>query len=79
MLKLARIPDRTPVKLTIHIAPELNDALKDYAAAYQEAYGASAPVAELVPAMLASFIETDREFMRARQARGRGTPSAPGL
>jgi hypothetical protein len=74
MLKLARIPDRTPVKLTIQISPELNELLNDYALAYQEAYGAGAPVSELVPAMLGSFLETDREFMRARQARlqGRG-------
>jgi hypothetical protein len=72
MLKLARIPDRTPVKLTIHIPPELNEALNDYAAAYQAAYGAIAPVAELVPAMLASFIEGDREFVRGRQARSPG-------
>lgn len=72
MLKLARIPDRTPVKLTILIPPELNEALKDYSAAYREAYGASAPVAELVPAMLASFIEGDREFARGRHARGQG-------
>ncbi len=72
MLKLARIPDRTPVKLAISIPPELNEALKDYAAAYQEAYGTSEPVAELVPAMLASFIESDREFARGRQTRRQG-------
>ena len=70
MLKLARIPDRTPIKLTIHVPPELNEALNDYAAAYEQAYGTSAPVAELVPAMLASFIESDRAFARARRARG---------
>ena len=72
MLKLARIPDRTPVKLTILVPPELNEALSDYAAAYQAAYGAGAPIAELVPAMLASFIESDREFMRTRQGRAQG-------
>lgn len=72
MLKLARIPDRTPVKLTILIPPELNEALKDYAAAYQAAYDTNEAVAELVPAMLTSFIESDRAFMRTRQARGRG-------
>lgn len=66
MLKLRRIPDRTPVKLTILVPPELNEALHAYAAAYQEAYGTSAPVAELVPAMLASFIDSDREFVRGR-------------
>jgi hypothetical protein len=72
MLKLARIPDRTPVKLTILVPPELNEALNDYAAAYQAAYGASAPVVELVPFMLASFIEGDREFVRGRQAQAQG-------
>lgn len=71
MLKLARIPERTPVKLTILVAPELNETLKAYAAAYQEAYGTSEPIAELVPAIIAAFIESDREFGRARQARGR--------
>ncbi len=69
MLKLARLPDRTPVKLTILVPPELNEALHAYAMAYQETYGVAAPVAELVPAMLASFIESDRAFVRARQAR----------
>jgi hypothetical protein len=72
MLKLPRIPDRTPVKLTILVPPELNESLNDYAAAYQEAYGAVASVAELVPAMLASFIASDREYGRARRARRQG-------
>lgn len=72
MLKLARIPDRTPVKMAISVPPELHEALKDYAAVYQETYGTSEPVAELVPAMLASFMESDRDFARARQARAQG-------
>ncbi|MGQ0589515.1 MAG: DUF2274 domain-containing protein [Sphingosinicella sp.] len=68
MLKLARIPDRTPVKLTVLVPPELHEALTAYAAAYQEAYGESAPVTELVPAMLAAFLDSDREFLRSRQS-----------
>ena len=36
-LKLARLPDRTPVKLTISISPDLADALGIYAALYREA------------------------------------------
>ncbi|HTU12111.1 MAG TPA: DUF2274 domain-containing protein [Allosphingosinicella sp.] len=71
MLKLAKLPDRTPVKLTILVPPELNDGLNDYAAAYQEAYGSTEPVAELIPAMLQSFLDGDREFARARAARQR--------
>jgi len=74
MLKLARIPDRTPVKLAILVPPELHETLADYARAYEEAYGASVPVTELIPAMLASFLESDREFCRSRQSprKGRG-------
>lgn len=68
MLKLARIPDRTPVKLTILVSPDLHKALTDYSAAYREAYGADQPVTELVPAMLTAFLESDREFIRARQS-----------
>lgn len=74
MLKLARIPDRTPVKLTVLVPPELHETLIAYAGAYEEAYGASVPAAELIPAMLASFLESDREFCRSRQSprKGRG-------
>ena len=69
-LKLGRIPDRTPVKLTVYLPPELNEALAAYAAAYAEAYGVSLPVAELVPAMLAAFINSDRVFARRGTASG---------
>lgn len=69
MLKLSRLRDRTPVKLTISICPDLNEMLKAYAAVYQAAYGSSEPICELVPAMLAAFIESDREFARTRQRR----------
>lgn len=30
-LKLAKLPDRTPVKLAITITPDLHEALHDYA------------------------------------------------
>ena len=69
MLKLARIPDRTPVKLTVHLAPELNQALLEYARLYDETYGRKEDVQDLVPAMLSSFLEGDREFQRYRKGR----------
>jgi len=74
MLKLARIPDRTPVKMTILVSPELHETLTAYAGVYEENYGSSVPVTELVPAMLASFLESDRDFCRGRQPtrKGRG-------
>lgn len=68
-LKLARLPDRTPVKMTINIPPELNRALGAYAEMYAEAYGEPEPVQELVPAMLAAFLDSDRAFSARRKRR----------
>jgi len=65
-LKLAKLPDRTPIKLTISILPDLNQALVDYAALYAETYGRAEPMADLIPAMLAAFLESDRGFARSR-------------
>lgn len=66
-LKLAKLPDRTPVKLTISVSPDLHRALNQYAALYSETYGQEESIAELIPAMLGSFHESDRAFARARQ------------
>ena len=76
MLKLAQIPDRMPVRRVIQISPELDQALTAYAEAYAEVYGVAKPVAELIPAMLANFIEGDRAF--ARLWRGRAGKSSVG-
>lgn len=63
-LKLPKLPDRTPVKLTISVMPELLRRLQEYAGAYTEAYGQEEPVTELIPAMLAAFLDGDRGFAR---------------
>jgi hypothetical protein len=65
-LRLGRLPDRTPVKLTLNLPPELYRGLNDYAAAYAQIYGVEEPVVELIPAMLAAFLESDRAFARRR-------------
>jgi len=44
-LKLPQLPDRTPIKVTISISPDLHDALREYALAYMDAYGREEPVA----------------------------------
>jgi hypothetical protein len=66
-LKLARIPDRTPVKLTILVLPDLHQALADYARVYADTYGREESVADLVPAILAAFLESDRGFLKTRE------------
>ena len=69
-LKLAHIPDRTPVKLTITLLPDLHQALQDYALIYAETYGREEPVGELVPAILSAFLDSDRAFAKARERLG---------
>lgn len=75
-LKLPKLPDRTPVKFSITVNPELAHALRDYAALYQATYGTAEDVAELVPFMLAAFIESDAGFKKARRDRQIATVDA---
>lgn len=69
-LRLAKLPDRTPLKLSIAVAPDLHRALTDYATIYNETYGQAEPVAELIPHMIAAFLAADRGFARARAKLG---------
>lgn len=66
-LKLSKLPERTPIKLSVTVSPDLYAALAAYAELYAEAYGGMEPIGELVPAMLAAFLESDREFARRRR------------
>lgn len=66
-IKLQRLPDRTPMKIVIAVLPDLHERLTAYAAAYAHAYGIEEPVADLIPAMLAAFLESDRAFARAKR------------
>lgn len=65
-LKLGRLPDRTPVKLVVMLSPELHRALGEYAALYTSIYGQDESVVDLIPAMLSTFLESDRAFVRGR-------------
>jgi hypothetical protein len=66
-LRIAKLPDRNPVKLSIAVMPELHDALQEYAKLYADTYGQADTMADLIPAMLAAFLEGDREFQKARK------------
>ncbi|ESQ92824.1 DUF2274 domain-containing protein [Asticcacaulis benevestitus] len=61
-LKLPRLPDRTPVKLTITVGSELQQALKDYAELYQVTYGTTEQIVDLIPYMLDAFLQSDKRF-----------------
>lgn len=69
-LKLGKLPDRTPVKLTITITPDLQSSLQAYASVYAATYGVEEPVVDLTPAMLRAFLDSDRAFDQTRAAAG---------
>ena len=79
-LKLHRLPDRVPVKLTVTVEPDLHKALLVYAELYRETYGEQEPVQSLIPYMLREFLDADRGFARAAKARsasdGAAVPSS---
>ncbi|WP_375208138.1 DUF2274 domain-containing protein [Hyphococcus sp.] len=66
-LKLGPIPERAPIKLNISLAPSVHEALVDYAALHERAYGAKASIPEVAALMIENFLESDRSFRRARK------------
>ena len=76
-LKLARLPDRTPVRVAISVSPDLHKALADYAAIYQQTYGDEQSVSDLIPHMLTAFLASDRGFTKAREGARRAASITP--
>ncbi|WP_316233769.1 DUF2274 domain-containing protein [Bradyrhizobium sp. SZCCHNPS2010] len=68
-MKLGKLPDRTPVKMTIVLAPSLAMRLREYADFYAETYGSREEVAELIPFMLEAFLESDAKFRKGSKRR----------
>ena len=76
-LKLDKLPDREPAKITFTASPELKAALSDYAEIYRRTYGHKEGVADLIPFMLEAFMNADPGFKRARKALADARPSSP--
>lgn len=55
------------LKQTIAMLPELHQAVLDYASVYSTEYGHEEPIADLIPAMLSTFLATDCGFAKARE------------
>lgn len=68
-LKLGRLPDRKPVKITINVSAALDKKLHSYAEAYRAAYGEDEKVNELIPFIIDQFLDGDRGFAKARRER----------
>lgn len=78
-IKLPKLPDRTPVKVTISIPPDIYSQLGEYLARYRTTYDdEGASLGDLVPAMLEAFLQGDKAFQRGRLQPHptRGHPSA---
>jgi hypothetical protein len=73
------MPDRTPVRITVTLPPDLNLALGQYAEIYRATYGQAESVADLIPFMLGAFLESDRAFAKARKDGLPEVPVAPGV
>ena len=67
-LRIAKLPDLTPIKLSVSLEPEIHQMLEDYARIYGDNYGEAIKPAELIPSMIAGFLATDNGFKRARKA-----------
>ncbi len=66
-IKLDKLPNRKPVKLTLTLEPEIYDALKDYARIYAEEYGDDEPVQIIAAYMINDFMDSDTAFKRRRK------------
>ena len=66
-LRIGKLPDLTPVKMTIQVEPELHRMLEDYARIYNESYDGSIGPSGLIPSMLSGFLASDSGFKRARK------------
>jgi hypothetical protein len=66
-MKLARLPDRTPVKITFLASPSLAKSLALYAQYYEEVYRQTESISELMPYALETFLESDRGFVKFRR------------
>ena len=69
LMKLSKLPDRTPVKLSTTLSPNLAARLRDYADFYAETYGSREEVADLVLFMLEAFLDGDADFRKAKSKR----------
>lgn len=66
-LKIGPIPDQTPVKMSIQIAPDLQADLEDYVQIYCLAYGGKVKTPDIIPSILRAFMDSDAGFKRARK------------
>ena len=75
-LNLPQLPERKPVKVTCSLSPELRDLLLAYATLYEETYGVKESVENMIPFIVAHFLEKDRHFQKSLKAQA-SSPRKP--
>jgi len=71
-MRLPKLPDRTLVRHTIAVMPELEQKLRDYAELYKKSYGEEETIETLIPFMLDVFLCGDKAFLKARKSKPTG-------
>jgi hypothetical protein len=66
-LKIGPVGNRAPTKLSIALAPDIHDALADYARLHAREFGREIALAELAALMVEHFLQSDAGFRRARK------------
>lgn len=67
-LRLGKLPNHSPTKLSLNLWSELDEHLKLYAERYSAQRGAKFSAADIAPQMLAEYIKADREFAKFLKA-----------
>lgn len=67
-LRLGRLPNRTPAKLTLTLWNALDEHLRLYAELHSAQTGVEVSAADIAPQMLADYLEADREFAKILKA-----------
>lgn len=67
-LKIGPVANRSPVKLSIALAPDIHDALADYARLHAQEFGRDIRLADLAALMIERFLKSDAGFRHARKS-----------
>jgi hypothetical protein len=63
-IKLSKLPERAPVRLTVNVSPDVGGALGRYADFYAVTYGQKESTANLAAAIIDTFLKSDKAFTR---------------
>lgn len=66
-LKIQKLKDMTPIKMSLTVTPDLMSDLKAYARIYERTYQDTQEPAALIPHMLEAFLATDSGFKKAKK------------